>query len=178
MSLITSPNREWKSSAKSPITACTGGFIAQHVCFHAMLILSLREQSSQNHSQYDQQHQYNAYPGVPTASSRESTRKVSRFNKVNILSRLFLAPTALRGRVGDIFPASHFGWLPKQDGLVGESSEDTSMGLEMQRCTTHPETLSTPCQREQSAEQRRENDAESETSAPNMCLHKEMTAED
>lgn len=141
-----------------------------------MLILSLREQSSQNHSQYDQQHQHNAYPGVATASSRESRRKVLRFNKVNILSCLFLAPPAMRGRDGDIFPASHFSWPPKQDGLVGDSSEDTSVGLEMQRCTTHPETLSTPRQHEPSAEQRRQNEAESETSAPNTFPHKEMTA--
>lgn len=154
MSLITSPNRKWKSSAKSPITACTGGFVVQHVCFHTMLILSLREQSSQNQSQYDQHHQYNAYPGVPTASSRESRRRVLRFNKVNILSCLFLAPPALWGRDGDIFPASHFSWLPKQDGLVGDSSADASKGLEMQRCRTRPETMSTLCQREQSAQQK------------------------
>lgn len=166
-------------AAQSPqLLHAQGGFTAQHVCFHTMLILSLREQSSQNQSQYDQQDQYNAYPGVPTASSCESRRKVLRFNKVNILSCLFLAPPALRGRDGDIIPASHFSWLPKQDRLVGDSSEDTSKGLEMQRCTTHPETLSTLRQREQSAEQRRQNEAESETSAPNMFPHKEMTAQD
>lgn len=97
---------------------------------------------------------------------------------MSILSCLFLAPPALRRRDGDIIPASHFSWLPKQDRLVGDSSEDTSKGLEMQRCTTHPETLSTLRQREQSAEQRRQNEAESETSAPNMFPHKEMTAQD
>lgn len=104
---------------------------------------------------------------VPTASSRESRRKVLRFNKVNVISCLFLAPPALRGRDGDIFPANHFSRLPKQDGLVGDSSKDASIGFEMQRCMTHPETPSTPRQQEQIAEQRRQNEAESETPAPN-----------
>lgn len=129
-----------------------------------MLILSLREQSSQNQSQYEQQHQYNAEPGAPTASSRESRRKVLRFNKTFMLVS---GSSALRGTDGDIFPTSHFSQLPTQDGLVGDSSEDAPKGLEMQRCTTPPQTLSTPRQQEQRAEQRGQNEAESEPPAVN-----------